>query len=445
MEPASNPFHNPSKGRSVKDGLVRVFFMVLTYAILLFTLTIFGLFIKRGVPVLSQYGWEFIKRNPESLELMTFDAAEKLEIPASSFQTLLTYNPQEGLFTDIQDTTKTDEFRKFKIEPGSVIGDGYLSSVEGYNDFSAKYLKRDLEAEVSFELPKDTTFVLKPEVYQEVIKKSEKLKALPHDVLDLSKKKFKVNFKEQEGVLQAKTISVLSSSSLIYKLYGNLADAEDSPDENIPLYIPRDQTILLTPDQHSAYQSDQGTIKSAPAEEITEQYQLIKISIEKGQHTLPLSSLAMLQKETPAASVIHSHNLDKGAIHLDLKETTDEFLLPVEEFEKMVADNPALKVSSISNYTHETDYKQFTLTKAIDMKLPTEDMTALRASTGTEFNLPRLKPLSEKVFPYSAGGIAGPILGTAALVLACMIIALAIGVCAAIFLGEYSKKEGSSS
>ena len=41
---------------------------------------------------------------------------------------------------------------------------------------------------------------------------------------------------------------------------------------------------------------------------------------------------------------------------------------------------------------------------------------------------------------YSAGGIAGPLVGTALLVFFCMIIALSIGISAAIYLSEYAPK-----
>jgi len=70
-------------------------------------------------------------------------------------------------------------------------------------------------------------------------------------------------------------------------------------------------------------------------------------------------------------------------------------------------------------------------------------MSALRSANAGAVNengQPRLKSLSEEVYPYTGGGIAGPIIGTGALVIACMAIGLAIGVCAAIFLGEYSRQ-----
>jgi len=48
--------------------------------------------------------------------------------------------------------------------------------------------------------------------------------------------------------------------------------------------------------------------------------------------------------------------------------------------------------------------------------------------------------LSEKTISYSGGGILGPIVGTALLVLVSVSVALFLGVCCAIYLSEYAKK-----
>lgn len=50
---------------------------------------------------------------------------------------------------------------------------------------------------------------------------------------------------------------------------------------------------------------------------------------------------------------------------------------------------------------------------------------------------PHIKPLDERRLNYSAGGILNPLAGTALLVILCMIIALFIGVAAAVYLSEY--------
>jgi phosphate transport system permease protein len=47
---------------------------------------------------------------------------------------------------------------------------------------------------------------------------------------------------------------------------------------------------------------------------------------------------------------------------------------------------------------------------------------------------------SEKTISYSGGGILGPIVGTALLVIVSVTVALFLGVCCAIYLSEYAKK-----
>jgi len=48
--------------------------------------------------------------------------------------------------------------------------------------------------------------------------------------------------------------------------------------------------------------------------------------------------------------------------------------------------------------------------------------------------------LNKKANAYSGGGIAGPLVGTALLVIVCMIAALIVGVAAAVYLNEYAKQ-----
>lgn len=50
---------------------------------------------------------------------------------------------------------------------------------------------------------------------------------------------------------------------------------------------------------------------------------------------------------------------------------------------------------------------------------------------------PNIQPLDEHRLNYSAGGILNPLAGTALLVIVCMVIALFIGVTAAVYLSEY--------
>ncbi len=439
-----NPFAQNNKRLVLKQNMQRGALMAVTYTILCFTLFVFGLIVWRGAPVLKQYGWEFIKRKPESLEVVTFDAAKKLEIPADRVDTLLTYNPKEGLFTDFSDTAHSSDYRTFRIEPGSVIGDGYLTNIEVYNDFSAQFAKRDMTAPVGFEFPEETTLQLQPDTYAALIAAAPSFSPFPHEQRTLEKQSYRVEFERKECQMQAKTIVALSRSLLIYKLYGNLTDtADDKPDELMPLLIPEAQSVLLTPSEYSAYQSDTGDAKFGEGTPIVTNYDLTTITIPAGHYVLPLQMLATLLKESPSASALHSHDLDRGAIHLALKDTTDEFLLPVTEFDQLQKDNPQLTLSDLGTLSHETAYKQFTLTQAAQLKLPTTDMTALRVANAGAVNengQPRLKSLGEEVYPYTAGGIAGPIIGTAALVLTCMAIGLAIGVCASIYLGEYSRK-----
>ena len=53
---------------------------------------------------------------------------------------------------------------------------------------------------------------------------------------------------------------------------------------------------------------------------------------------------------------------------------------------------------------------------------------------------PGVEVLNEKTHAYTGGGILGPLVGTAMLVVTCMVVALVVGVSASVYLNEYARK-----
>jgi len=72
-------------------------------------------------------------------------------------------------------------------------------------------------------------------------------------------------------------------------------------------------------------------------------------------------------------------------------------------------------------------------------KFPLE-MASSIAFRFKELNPAALKEVDEETHSYSAGGVLGPLVGTALLVVICMLVALFIGVAASIYLCEYAKQ-----
>jgi len=85
-------------------------------------------------------------------------------------------------------------------------------------------------------------------------------------------------------------------------------------------------------------------------------------------------------------------------------------------------------LTELPSTLHVIEDKQGQITKAN----PTE-ADAIKLKLGDNLR-------SEKTVPYSGGGILGPIVGTALLVLVSVSVALFLGVCCAIYLSEYAKK-----
>lgn len=444
MPTQDNPFAKRTGAQVQKEKAIKVFLLLATYSILLFTLFVFLEIVVNGTPVLKQYGWEFLKRKPETLEVIAFDAGDKLEIPKQSFDTMITYNPSEGVIESAEDFAKPFQYVNFQIEPGSKISDGYLYNIEKHNKFRADYLSRDLVAPVGFSVKNDSSLQLSPETYAAVTKASPAFQQLAKSQIETESKTIQVTFSEKTCELQAKTLVQLAKSSLIYKLYGNLTDtADDKPTELMELSIPKTQTVSLSPSQYAAIQADTGSAEFTQGEEIIKKTPQIVVTLPAGQYQLPFDQLVRVLDENSSATFSHLHNLERGVIALDLPNTSIPLQLPKSEFDQMRADNPGLKLTAIAPHTKEQDFVRFDFIRAAEIKLPTTDMSAFRISNEGATNdnaQPLLKVLDEHVYPYSGGGVSGPLWGTILLVSTCMIIGLSIGVAAAIFLGEYSKK-----
>ena len=69
-----------------------------------------------------------------------------------------------------------------------------------------------------------------------------------------------------------------------------------------------------------------------------------------------------------------------------------------------------------------------------ERQMPMSEFTAFRQTH------PEAVLRDEHTHSYSAGGIAGPLVGTAFLVLICMVVALLAGVSSAIYLSEYARR-----
>ncbi len=446
MQDQTNPFATKKGFLQTKEKAQKFLLIFGTYSIIFFTLFVFWEILSKGAPVLYQYGTDFITRKPESLEVLAFDAGDKLEIPKKSYKTLKTYNPDNNSLTGEESFDKSFEYTTFNIEKGSVLSDAYLSEISKYNKVKITHLYRDEQAPVVFEVLNNTPLLLTPALYKKLANSSEAFKNLSATPSKVSTNLYEVTFKEKSFYLQAKTMALLADSSLIYKLYGNLTDTlDDKPNELMEVYIPENQTVLLTEAQHQGYLSDTGTGKFGEGKLQETSVKKIALTLPKGSYELPHQLFSTLLKNHPALATSHQHSLAKAPLYFAIKSNQKELRLPNSVFQQLKKDNPLLKLTDINPLTISAPFIRFNFGQACQIKLPTTDMSAFKeANEGAvnEYGQPRLNILNEYVYPYSSGGVSGPVIGTMLLVAACMIIALFVGVAAAVYLGEYAKNSG---
>ena len=304
MQSAQNPFVKKVSRRNKIELFQKVSLFSCTYSIVAMTMLLFIVIIVRGGPVLYNLGLDFITRKPETLEVISFDAAKDLQMPAKSFDTMLKYNhaidkerdPTEGAtIVDAEPFQKGYPYTSFKIQPDSYIGDSYLSLIEKENeDFRPRYLSRSKTKDVGFTLKEDTQLRFTTDLYAKVIKANEDLAALEAKDVETEIKTFKLTFDEAYCTIPAKTMKVLETTNLVYYLYQNLREkADDEPEFPMPLDIPlidgKPQQIILSEKQHTAFTAAPGKAPVSNTEELVEKVAHKQIEVSKGTYIIPFN------------------------------------------------------------------------------------------------------------------------------------------------------------
>lgn len=106
-----------------------------------------------------------------------------------------------------------------------------------------------------------------------------------------------------------------------------------------------------------------------------------------------------------------------------------------EDYEAFATAAPGLTLRDKKEITVSDARKSFVVREKSALEMPSSlayRMKGLNAET--------LKSVEEETHSYSAGGVLGPLVGTALLVIICMVAALFVGVAASVYLCEYAKQ-----
>ncbi len=431
----NNPFCQSKGGKRYREKLQKAFFCFATYFVLLCASVIFGKIIYEGTPVLWRMGTDFLTQKPQTLAVVEAIESDSIEIPTENFDNILRSNDDDALPIDnVEEFEKSFPYKRFNLMPGSIIGEGYLKNLEQQNEgFFLIYTERDTESHVGFSIDQEKSLTLKSPDF-------EKLKSLTPDLIPekitqrhITLNDFKLTIAQGDYNISKTAHDALLPTSLVFQMREGFAD-DDPESSQKPAIIPSTQIITVDSNVFfTAFDEDEeGTLALQAQEELPQKTTFYDFKLAAGNYSAPLAALSILAK----TGIATQHNLTRGSIIVNLDEPV-ELELSSSDYENLVANNPKLQLSAIADFAKKADFTRFSLAQDAEIRIDSEDLEALNQANEKSGNF---KTNSKNTHSYAGGGILGPIVGTALLVIICMIIALFTGIAAATFLNEYARK-----
>ncbi|MBK1791818.1 PstA family ABC transporter permease [Persicirhabdus sediminis] len=429
-----NPFKQGKSRLRTIERIQRSVLLIATYSILISALVVFGTIIKNGAPVLWDKGFSFLTEKPQTLTVLDVAATEGLEISADGFERIVGDNKKLPV-ENSEEFEKSYPHTRFDLQPGTIIGDGYLQLIENNNhDFRVGFLSRSRDAQVGFNLSADSEFRVTSEQLEEIKKVDPEIVAGELTPVSEETNYFRVRVEKGDYEINKATYDALNPTTLIYIMLQSFNDDERNQIRSTK--IPNSQVVTLSQAQYAACLAEEGGLPFSKVEPQVSVQDFLQFSMPAGQYELASKVLDILKLANPNASFVSLHNTERGAVELDLKEAVT-LSLPTAAFEQVVRDNPDFKISNVSNYEVKKPFVRFDLSKDAQILAPNEVQLELK---GENAGSGALNILDEHSHSYSGGGILGPIIGTALLVIICMTVALITGIASAIYLNEYARK-----
>lgn len=432
---SQNIFAHKKTKQSKVESIQRGFFIFVTYFIIICACAIFAKIIIEGAPVLYRKGFSFVTKKPQTLTVLEVEKAKGVIAPKENYEQMLRANASELPIENVKDYKQAFPFVSFDIENGSIIGDGYLENIEKFNDIYVPFNKRTLDGEVGFEIERDKEFVMDQSEFDTLRQLAPELALGELEQKEVTDTHYKVTVKAGEYSLKKVGYDSLLDTEFVFQMLQSFPD--DEPNKINDAIVPYDQTFVVESGTfYDAFDEDEnGTITAENVERIDAKKTLVSFKLPTGSYHTNGRALALLTK----FGLIHPHNVEKGAIVLELDKPL-HVELPAAFFQSMKHANPALKISNVQNTEKQYDYVKFDVAKDAEFLMDVSDREAfVEANESGGGHLPIS---SEKTHSYSGGGIIGPIVGTAFLVIICMFIALLTGIAAATYLNEYARKGG---
>ena len=207
----------------------------------------------------------------------------------------------------------------------------------------------------------------------------------------------------------------------------------ESPETLFVLKVEAKKEMQLPPEDFERIQRSNPAAKFVGVGDRSESRERTSFVVPEGTYAIPLGLVRDLEEVTGRKfKYLQQH--ENGEITIEVKRNLAG-LMDAEDFQKFTAGAPHLKVTDSKSLTVSDTRKTFSLEEKFALEMPSSIAFRIK-----ELNLEVFKDASEETHSYSAGGVLGPLVGTALLVIICMAVALFVGVAASVYLSEYAKQ-----
>lgn len=430
-----NIFEKQKKSIFSKEVLIGIILVVCTYFILACTFGVFGKIIANGAPVLAQYGTHFLTRSPETLMVVEVAEAKNFVLPDDSFDVVKLYNP-EVEFKNVREGQIEAKTERFKIPAGvHPIPDGWVAELESANNgVYINWESRDPDVDLVVEIAEDAILTFDSvnwEKFRTVIR--DKMRVGRTELFSVSEPAHTLVVKGGTTRLSKEVILALDPTNLIYIVQGVPSD-DDTASKLFDVEIPNQQTITVGDSiYNTVIGEDEGKLPTISTTSDVMKTERSRVTIAAGHYLLPLTSYFDLKDANPDIQFSVRQGKRAGVVMGEFpKAITLE--LPEALYVDFKRENPTLPIEHIETIATPMSITTFDLNEPTDLSMPNTERNDLSV-----FN-PSLKVEKELTFSYSGGGVKGPLIGTALLVIVCIVVALFVGVSASVYLNEYSAK-----
>lgn len=205
-----------------------------------------------------------------------------------------------------------------------------------------------------------------------------------------------------------------------------------SPETLVVMKIPKNVSLSLPGDDLAQLQRSNPTVAFGAVSDYQIPVLQNSFVVPEGSARM-MPALANALEDAGGRRLSYSERFENGEVLVEFKKALP-VVMPREAFLAM-QEQAKLTLRDERELTTESTLKKFSIEELAAIEMPASVAFSLR-----RLNEAALKDVDEETHSYSAGGVLGPLVGTALLVIICMIVALFVGVAASVYLSEYARQ-----